>query len=218
VFERFSDSARKVVVDAQQEARDFGHPRIGTEHLLIALVRATDYDPVLRAVWNRHAVEPADVRALLEARFGRGTVPTEGQIPITPGAKQTLERGLRACLRLGHRTIVPAHLLLGLLDTKEDTTVSLVTELVDPAELRASTEAELAGHAPQTGLPPPPLSPDAAATVKQPEGLILLLRHVTGELIETEGRASPEQIRDLHTRLAETYRQWLEDTGRETRS
>jgi ATP-dependent Clp protease ATP-binding subunit ClpA len=106
VFERFTESARMVVVYAQEEARGLGHPHIGAEHLLLGVVRV------------EHAILPAGVDDI-RARIGKGPGTWSGQIPFTSGAKGTLERAAREAMALGRTHIAPAHLLLGLADEPE---------------------------------------------------------------------------------------------------
>jgi ATP-dependent Clp protease ATP-binding subunit ClpA len=106
VFERFSESARMVVVYAQEEARGLGHPHIGAEHLLLGVVRV------------EHAILPAGLDDI-RARIGKGPGTWSGQIPFTAGARGTLERSVNEALALGHAHIAPAHLLLGLAEEPE---------------------------------------------------------------------------------------------------
>ncbi|GAA1647502.1 ATP-dependent Clp protease ATP-binding subunit [Actinoplanes couchii] len=141
MFERFTDRARRVVVLAQEEARTLDHPFIGTEHLLLGLVREGDGVAAqtlaglgVTVSAARQRVESIttpgqdprtgqDPRSGPETRSGQG--PRSGQeppggkksghIPFTPRAKRVLELALREALRLGHDFIGTEHLLLGLL-------------------------------------------------------------------------------------------------------
>jgi Clp amino terminal domain, pathogenicity island component len=115
VFERFTQEAREVVVLARQEARELRHSYIGTEHLLLGLLREEEG---LAA----RALEALDITAertreevVRLVRAGdEGTVSHVSQVPFTPRAKRVLERSLRESLRLGHHYIGPEHILLGL--------------------------------------------------------------------------------------------------------
>src|ERR1700733_1015070 len=114
MFERFTDRARRVVVQAQIEARELQHNYIGTEHILLGLISLDEglAVHVLRSL-------NVDTRALAEQvrdQVGRGkSTPPPGQhIPFTPRAKKTLELALREALQLRHNYIGTEHLLLGL--------------------------------------------------------------------------------------------------------
>jgi len=113
VFERFTERARQVVVLAQDEARALGHRYIGTEHLLLGLLREEE-GLAARALASLN-VTIEEVRAKVERIVGRGEGDAEtGQIPFTPRAKKTLELALRESQALGHDYIGTEHILLGL--------------------------------------------------------------------------------------------------------
>jgi ATP-dependent Clp protease ATP-binding subunit ClpC len=112
VFERFTDRARRVVVLAQEEARLVNHNYIGTEHLLLGLLR--EEEGVAAKALSSMDISLDDVRRQIEEIIGRGeTLPT-GHIPFTPRAKKVLELSLRESIQLGHNYIGTEHLLLGL--------------------------------------------------------------------------------------------------------
>jgi ATP-dependent Clp protease ATP-binding subunit ClpC len=112
VFERFSERARQVVVMAQEEARALRHNYIGTEHLLLGLLR--EDSGVAAQVLESLGVTVEEVRAQVAEIVGEGDEVTTGQIPFTPRAKKVLELSLREALSLGHNYIGTEHLLLGL--------------------------------------------------------------------------------------------------------
>jgi hypothetical protein len=116
VFERFSESARQVVVLAQEEARERGHGHIGSEHLLVGLLRVED-EAVADAL---EGIDADAVRARLPAAGQQGP---SGQIPFTPDAKKVLELGLRESLSQGSSSIRPIHLLLGM--TRDESTAAM---------------------------------------------------------------------------------------------
>jgi plasmid stability protein len=103
-FTRFSHAARQAVVTAQEEARALGHHHVGTEHLLLG---------VLRQAPELADLSPDDVRAQLQPSEGQPT----GQIPFTPAAKKALELALRSALSHGAPAIEPQHLLVGITST-----------------------------------------------------------------------------------------------------
>lgn len=114
MFERFTDDSRRVVVDAQEQARLLSHNYIGTEHLLLGLsLSGTATGPVLEALGFTNAA----LRESVIAEVGLGKRAPEGHIPFTPNAKAAMERTLRVSLQLGHAQIRPEHLLLALLQT-----------------------------------------------------------------------------------------------------
>jgi ATP-dependent Clp protease ATP-binding subunit ClpA len=106
VLERFSDDARQVILNAQEECRRLGHDSLGVEHLLLGVART---DPTLLRVTAE------DLRAQVAERLGTGTQQVGGSIPFTAGAKGALERSLTGALQQGDRRITPVHLLMALL-------------------------------------------------------------------------------------------------------
>jgi ATP-dependent Clp protease ATP-binding subunit ClpA len=132
MFEKFDESARMVVVTAQEEARALRHPAIGGEHLVLGVVKA---DPV---VLN---VGVGTVREQVIASFGVGESPSGAQIPFTAAAKEALELAGDEAARGGRDTVRPAHVLLALLRV-DDRTRSLVEALGRPLdEVREAAEA-----------------------------------------------------------------------------
>ena len=114
MFERFTDRARRVVVLAQEEARLLGHNYIGTEHLLLGLLRESD--GVAGRTLDALGISLDAVRTRVEEIIGRSSQPLPGgQMPFTPRAKKALELSLREALNLGHNYIGTEHLLLGLI-------------------------------------------------------------------------------------------------------
>jgi ATP-dependent Clp protease ATP-binding subunit ClpC len=113
VFERFTDKARDVVVLAQEDSRALGHNYIGTEHLLLGLLRVED--GVAAKVLSSLGVSHEQVQEQVEHVIGRGeSQRAAGQIPFTPRAKKVLELALREALSIGHDYIGTEHILLGL--------------------------------------------------------------------------------------------------------
>ena len=112
MFERFTERARQVVVLAQDEARRLRHDYIGTEHLLLALLR--EEKGVAARVLESLDITVEEVRAQIARIVGQGDEVTTGQIPFTPRAKNVLELSLREAMGLGHNYISTEHILLGL--------------------------------------------------------------------------------------------------------
>ena len=112
MFERFTDRARQTVVLAQEEARRLNHTHIGTEHLLLGLLR--EGDGAAAQALKRFGLALADVRADVIGITGEGSKSPPGHIPFTPRSKKVLELSLREALQMGHNYIGTEHILLGL--------------------------------------------------------------------------------------------------------
>ena len=112
MFERFTERARQVVVLAQDEARSLRHNYIGTEHLLLGLLR--EEEGLAARVLESLEITIEAVRARVGEIIGEGDEVTGGQIPFTPRAKKVLELSLREALALGHNYIGTEHVLLAL--------------------------------------------------------------------------------------------------------
>jgi hypothetical protein len=111
-FDRFTDAARRSLTLAQDEAQRFQHTSIGTEHLLLGLVR--DRDTVAGAVLAAMGIDVATVRSAVEFIIGRGNQPASGEIGLTADAKRTIELAIDEARQLDHHRIGTEHLLLGL--------------------------------------------------------------------------------------------------------
>jgi ATP-dependent Clp protease ATP-binding subunit ClpC len=113
MFERFTDRARRVVVLAQEEARMLNHNYIGTEHLLLGLIR--EGEGVAAKALESLGISLDAVRQQVEAIIGPGLQAPSGHIPFTPRAKKVLELAPREASALGHHYIGTEHILLGLI-------------------------------------------------------------------------------------------------------
>jgi ATP-dependent Clp protease ATP-binding subunit ClpC len=138
MFERFSANARRAVVTAQEEAARLNHNYIGTEHLLLGLLRQTDGIAVL--VLNDFGITLDGARAEVEGITGMGKSPAgKGHIPFTPRAKKVLELSLREALRLGHNYIGTEHILLGLIREGDGVAAKVLTgHAADLKDFRAA--------------------------------------------------------------------------------
>src|SRR5579885_3292139 len=153
VFERFTDRARSVVVLAQEEARLLNHNYIGTEHLLLGLIRESA--GIAATALERLGVSLEVVRSRVEEIIGYGGSSPRGHIPFTPRAKKVLELSLREALQLGHNYIGTEHLLLGLIREGEGVAAQVLAQLgLDLALVRQELIQLLSGYAPPVaGLP-----------------------------------------------------------------
>ena len=112
-FERFTERARKVMTFAQQEAERFKHNYIGTEHILLGLVR--EREGIAARVLSNLGVDLAKVRSAVEFIIGRGEHQGVGEIGLTPRGKRAIQSSVDEARRLGHHYIGTEHLLLGLI-------------------------------------------------------------------------------------------------------
>lgn len=144
MFERFTERARQVVVLAQEEARNLRHNYIGTEHLLLGLLR--EADGVAARVLGSLEVSLEEVRGEVTRIVGEGENDPQGQIPFTPRAKKVLELALREALSLGHNYIGTEHILLGLVRESEGVAARILNDLeVDADRVRQEIMRVLAG-------------------------------------------------------------------------
>jgi hypothetical protein len=132
VFERFTDCARQVVVLAQDEARALKHNYIGTEHILLGLLR--EEEGLAARVLESLDITVEEVRAQVARIVGQGDEVTTGQIPFTPRAKKVLELALREALSLGHNYIGTEHILLGLVRENEGVAARILLDFDADAE------------------------------------------------------------------------------------
>jgi len=126
-FDRFTDRARKVLTLAQDEAQRFNHGYIGTEHLLLGLVR--EGEGVAARVLENMNVELPKVRTAVEFIIGRGDRPVVGEVGLTPRAKRVIELAIDEARRLGHNYIGTEHLLLGLVREGEGIAAGVLESL-----------------------------------------------------------------------------------------
>jgi ATP-dependent Clp protease ATP-binding subunit ClpC len=112
-FEKFSERARRVLTLAQEEAQHLNHSYIGTEHILLGLLR--EEEGVAAKVLVSLGANLGKVRSGVEFIIGRGDKPNTGEIGLTPRAKRVIELAIDEARHLGHNYIGTEHLLLGLL-------------------------------------------------------------------------------------------------------
>jgi len=145
MFERFTEKARRVVVYAQEEARMLNQNYIGTEHLLLGLIR--EQDGIAAKALESLNISLEDVHSQVEELIGRGTFVPTGHIPFTPRAKKVLELSLREALQLGHNYIGTEHILLGLIREGEGVAAQVLLNLgADLEKVRSAVIQLLSGH------------------------------------------------------------------------
>ncbi len=137
-FEKFTERARKVLTLSQEEAQRFNHNYIGTEHILLGLVR--EGEGVAAKVLANLGVELEKVRSAVEYIIGRGEKTVSGEIGLTPRAKRVIELAVDEARRLNHNYIGTEHLLLGLLREGEGMAAGVLESLgISLDKVRAET-------------------------------------------------------------------------------
>ncbi len=175
MFERFTERARKVLVLAQDEAGHLRHEYIGTEHLLLGLLREGE-GVAARALYAA-GITLGAAREQVEGIMGYGEEDT-AQKPFTPRSKKVLQLALRESLQLGHDYIGTEHILLGLMRESEGVAARVLSNLdVDPDKVRRGVLSMLIGR-PGSG----PLDED---DVSEAAGNEMLFRERVGSLRAT---------------------------------
>lgn len=143
-FERFTERARQVVVYSQEEARLMKHDWIGTEHVLLGLLR--EEESVAARVLASCDVTVELVRGLVRRISALGDEEPKGQIPFTPRSRKVFELSLREALSLGHNYIGTEHILLGLVRENEGVAARILLDLdVDSEKIRNGVIRALSG-------------------------------------------------------------------------
>ncbi len=205
MFERFTERARHVVVLAQEEARALHHNYIGTEHVLLGLLR--EEDGLAAMVLHSRGITVEEARDRVARIVGRGDAQklTGGLIPFTARAKKVLELALREALSLRHNYIGTEHILLGLLRENEGVAARILVDFgTSDTQLRDELIGRLTGPEASEWVPPeagrasppgPPLGGPPAPSGGGPalrgawrSGLDHLLARIEGEIWETLGR------------------------------
>jgi ATP-dependent Clp protease ATP-binding subunit ClpC len=128
MFNRFTERARKVILLAREEAKRFNHDYIGTEHILLGLIR--EGEGVAAVVLQKMGLSPDKIRLEIEqlVQPGPATV-VSGDIPFTPKAKKVIELAMEEARTLGHNYIGTEHLLLGLIRESEGIAAQVLLNL-----------------------------------------------------------------------------------------
>ena len=144
MFERFTERAQKVIMYAQQEALEFKHGYIGTEHILLAILRE---EGISNNILNSMGVTIDIVRKLIYDYEGKGDInPVKNEIPLTPRTKRLLDLSLMEARNLGHNYISPEHILLALIREPEGVAYTILNNLnVNFEKLRGDLVNSLSG-------------------------------------------------------------------------
>jgi hypothetical protein len=165
MLERFTERSRQVIVLAQEEGRALGHNYLGTEHILLGLLR--EREGLGARILESLGITAERARAQVVQLVGTGEEVTSGQIPFTPRATKVLELALREALSLGNTSIGTEHLLLGLVTQKDGVAAHVLTGFgVDPEKIRD----EVIRAGPEAPAPP---SPAALQTPAEPSDVEL---------------------------------------------
>ena len=147
MFERFTERARQVVVLAQDEARALKHNYIGTEHILLGLLR--NEEGLAARVLGSLGVTLDEARRQVARIVGSGEEAPAGELPFTPRAKKALELALREALSLDHNYIGTEHILLGLVQEGEGVANHILADQgADSERIRAAVFTMLGASPP----------------------------------------------------------------------
>jgi len=213
VFERFTDRARRVIVLAQEEARLLKHDYIGTEHLLLGLIR--EGEGVAGKALEVLGIRLEALRSQVEEVIGQGQRAPSGHVPFTPRAKKVLELSLREALELGHNYIGTEHLLLGLIREGEGVAAQVLVKLgADLSRARGQVTELLSGHAGgmEAGARTRLVHMTVPDDLREAEQQLAQVRQQKQAAIDAEefdqAAALRDQERQLLARVAEQERAW----------
>lgn len=196
MFSRFTERAQKIIMHAQQEAQSFQHGYVGTEHILLGILK--EEDGIARKILNSSGVTSENVRSLVEEYEGKGDAELfKNEIPLTPRTKRLLELSLLESRNLGHNYISPEHILLALIRESEGVAYTILSNLgANFDKLRKEIVNSMAG-----GMPGDQPSNSKAAPHKTPGEATPTLdqygRDLTG--MAAEGKLDPVIGRDKET-------------------
>ncbi|GLC29849.1 ATP-dependent Clp protease ATP-binding subunit [Clostridium omnivorum] len=127
MFGRFTERAQKVIMYAQEEAQSFQHGYVGTEHILLGILRE---EGLARQILNNSGITVEDVRELIDEYVGSGDMAlNKNEIPLTPRTKRLLEMSLLEARNLAHNYISPEHILLALITESEGVAYTILSNL-----------------------------------------------------------------------------------------
>jgi len=152
-LDKFTKRARRVLTYAQEEATRLSHNYIGTEHILLGLIR--EEEGLAAKVLRDLGVDQARVRRVVEDIVGRGQAPAGTRLSLTPRTKRVIELAVDEARRMGHHYIGTEHLLLGLVREGDGIAVNVLKSLnVSPDKVRAQLQRAVMEQAPAGGQAP----------------------------------------------------------------
>lgn len=144
MFQRFTERAQKVLILAQEEARRLQYPYIGTEHILLGLIK--EGEGIAAKALEQLNISAEKVKAVVEQVVEPGNQPVPSEIPPTPRAKKVLELAVEESRRMGHNYVGTEHLLLGLIREGEGVAAQVLTSLgADLERMRQQVMGMLGG-------------------------------------------------------------------------
>jgi ATP-dependent Clp protease ATP-binding subunit ClpC len=185
-FEKFSERARRVLSLAQEEAQRFNHNYIGTEHILLGLVRESD--GVAAKVLASLNVELTKARSAVEFIIGKGEKTSASEIGLTPRAKKVIELAVDEARRLNHHYIGTEHLLIGLLREGEGVAAGVLESLGVTLDAVRSESSRILDQTAQQRVDTSSKSGSKTPTLDQ-LGIDLTNAARSGKLDPTVGRA-----------------------------
>jgi ATP-dependent Clp protease ATP-binding subunit ClpA len=201
VFERFTERTRQAVVLAQDEARELKHNYIGTEHLLLGMLRVEE--SLAARILESLDITIEEVRAQVARIVGQGDELPTGQIPFTPRAKKVLELALREALAIGHDYIGTEHLLLGLMRENEGVAARILLDFgADSETIRNEVIRMLSGSAAGPGN-----APEADEPVEFPPEIAERIGEVRREKEAAINTQEFERAAELRARERDLVRQ-----------
>ena len=196
MFERFTERARQAIVLAQDEARALGHAAIGTEHILLGVLR--EEEGLGAHVLGSVGITIEDARQHIVRLKGSGDEVTPGQIPFTPRAKKALDSSLREALSLGHNYIGTEHILLGVVDADDVAGRTLRDLGADAETIRNQIVTLLSGPAERERARP--LPPDVPHELEE-------IRRLKEEAIESQQFELAAELRERERKLVQQTRE-----------
>ncbi len=189
-FDKFTDKARKVLVLAQDEARTLHQPYVGTEHILLALIK--EHDGLAAQALDRLGVKHDDVvRAIRQVVVIDENADVSGHLGFTPRVKRVLENSLREAMQMGQSYISTEHLLLGIVRENEGTAIEVLGRLGITGDQVRSALNDLVGQssvfAGRTGFDAAPMK--QSDSVLAEFGTDLTKKALDGKLDPVIGRA-----------------------------
>jgi ATP-dependent Clp protease ATP-binding subunit ClpC len=199
MFEKFTDKARRVLVLAQEEARNLEQPYVGTEHLLLGLIR--EGEGIAAQALHRLDVTYDEVVNQIREITEQDAPAAAGHIPFTPRAKRVLEGALRETLQLGQNYISTEHLLLGIVREGNGVAMQVLTNMgIDGTQVREAV-AELINSAPAPVPFAPPGSRQQAGNAGQSSALEEFGTDITK--LASQGELDPVIGRERETERVE---------------
>ena len=153
-LQRFTQRARRVLTLAQEEAERLSHNYIGTEHLLLGMVK--EENGIAGRVLRELGAKPDRVAEMVERMTGAGRRATTGKLDLTPRTKQVIEYAVDEARKLGHSYIGTEHLLLGLIRQGDGVAIDVLRQLgLTPDRIRRETLRAVQQEQPEdsTGQP-----------------------------------------------------------------